>query len=400
MNIPTPFGTALAGTAFALALTGAAYAEKADIPVPKPALVSAFNSAVKGTRVHVHNYGPRNNWSWHKDQSYVQTPSGDRTSFSVPEYAYQVTKTGRTLKYYVKDFNATNITAFTSGAKIGIRLAFESAGQEIQAHCIRRAGPAWNRHWKECSLDIERDIHLNNAQLSMAVTPVARNGSISFDNPSVSFSADIKIANRLCRTFKGICGWIEGKIRSKMYPAIEQAMLATLNKKKLKDEVANRIRNAASMVKYIDPSWQVTNIRSQGGNYIVTVQRPDQIDGNSVRALGLKADKASQTATCPVRIGLKAAITTEYAMKGTGWLVHENGKKSRTFNWQTNKPGLVLSPASRAFQGQPGRNYRNLSTKIVVRWKGVDGKTYTKTSAPARYSVNCTRAAAGGMKMR
>lgn len=396
----TSLGTALAGTALVLTLTGAAHAEKVDIPVPKAALVSAFNTALNGTRVHVHNYGPRNNWSWHQDQSYVLSPTGERKSFPVPEYAYKVTKAGRTLKYYVRDFDSSNISAFADGSKIGLTLQFESRGQEIAARCIRRAGPAWNRHWTECSLNIERDIHLNNARLDMAVMPVARNGSISYGSPTVRFRADIKIANKLCNTFKGICGWIEGKIRSKMYPAIESAMLSTLNNNNLKNAVANKIKSAAGMIKYIDPAWKVTKVRSQGGNFLITVERPDQIDGNSVIALGMKADKRRNMTTCPAKIGLKAAITTEYAMKGTGYLVHEDGSKSRTFTWRTNKPGLVLSPTSRRFKGKAGKTFRGLWTKIVVRWKGIDGKTYTKTSRPDRYTVVCSRSAAGAIKAR
>lgn len=394
-------GTALAGAALSLALTGAAHAEKIDIPVPKPVLVKALNAGLNGTRIHVHNYGPRNNWSWHLDQSYVLAPTGDKTAFPVPEFPYEVTKVdSRTLKYYVRDFDSSSITAFTSGDQIGIRVQFESAGEEIAARCVRRAGPAWDRHWKECTLDIERDIHLNNAQLGIAVTPVAYNGSISYGSPTAKFSADIKIANKLCNTFKGICGWIEGKIRAKMYPAIEKAMLTTLNKKSLKDSVAKSIRGAADMIKYLDPSWKVTAIRSQGSNYVVTVERPDQIDGNSVIALGMKADKAQSMTTCPAKVGLKAAITTKYAMKGTGYLQHEDGSKSATFNWQTTKPGLVISPTTRNFKGAAGKAFKNLSTKIVVKWKGIDGKTHTKTSAAANYGITCSKAAAGGIKMK
>ncbi|WP_438034687.1 hypothetical protein [Sorangium sp. So ce204] len=247
-----------------------ARAETVEIAVPKAAVAAALNVALSSVRIHVDNYGDRHGTSWHEDSSYILLPDGSRRRFSIPEYTYKVTRF-RQLKYYIDDFNTESIQASVTGNRMEIRIAFENHGEEIKARCVRRRLGRWN----ECTLDIERDIHMSNAFISVSAEPVAHKGSISIDNVAAEFKTDINIANRLCRVFRGVCGAIERKVRNELTNQIEELVRDSLSTQGARDAVANAVRRAASIRSYIDPAWKVTRVVSRGGNFVVTVERPD-----------------------------------------------------------------------------------------------------------------------------
>ena len=254
------------------ALNSPADAKTVNISVPKAVVATAFNTALNSTKIHLHNLGPKNGTSWHKNGSYMLLPTGSKEPLPIPEFTFNVTK-WRKLKYYVNDMNTNSIQATVNGSRINADVYFDNQGEEIKAKCIRRRLSKWD----ECSLDMERDIHLNNAVFSISLTPVAYNGSISYADAKVDFKTDIKIANKLCQAFKGVCGWLEGKIKKEMTQTIESQADTYLNnpKKGMQQTVANMVRNAPGIRSRIDPAWKVTKVASQGNNFIVTVERPD-----------------------------------------------------------------------------------------------------------------------------
>jgi hypothetical protein len=251
---------------------------------------------------------------------------------------------------------------------------------------------------------MERDIHLDHAVLGVSLKPVPHKGSIAYANVSedqdVVFKYDIKIANRLCNTFKGVCGWIEGKIKSKLTPAIKTAAAVSLNKGTVKDKVANAVKNATAFRALVDPSWKVVDVSSSGSNFIVRVERPVIIGGSSVSKLSLKPVQPKVTASCPATVHLAATIQMKHTVNGTGFLTYENGQKSNTFNWSAKKGQTVTSTVSRKFEGKSGSTQSG-SAVMQVQWKGSDGKTYNKDSNKTPFSVTCTLGAVGGgIKMK
>jgi hypothetical protein len=248
----------------------AAPAKTVDIAVPKAAVAAAFNVALSSTKIHLDNFGPKDGTSWHKDSSYVQLPNGAKEPFAIPEYTFDIIKF-RKLRYYVDDVNTSSIQANINGSSIEATAQFESQGEEIKAKCIRRLFGKWG----ECSLDMERDIHLNNSVLSMSLTPVAYKGSISYANPKVDFKTDLSIPNKLCKAFSGICSKIEGKIKGELTKTIEDRLTNGLSDQKVRDKVAEAVKKAPSITNYIEPKAKITKITSQGNNFVVTVELPN-----------------------------------------------------------------------------------------------------------------------------
>ncbi|MBD1893148.1 hypothetical protein [Coleofasciculus sp. FACHB-129] len=251
-------------------LGSVAHTKTVDIPVPKAAVAAAFNVALSSTKIHLNSFGSKNGTSWHKNSSYVQLPGGSKKAFPISEYTFDITKY-RKLRYYVGDMNTSSIQATINNSSIEATAQFESQGEEIKAKCIRRLLGKWN----ECSLDMERDIHLNNSILSVSLTPVAYNGSISYANPKVDFKTDLNIPNKLCQAFSGICSKIEGRIKGELTKTIEDQLTNGLNNPNVKKKVAEAVKTAPSISKYVEAKAKITKITAQGNNFVVTVELPN-----------------------------------------------------------------------------------------------------------------------------
>ncbi len=265
--IAAPIALGLTVGSFPL-VNSPAHAKTVNIPIPKALVSTAFNAALSSTKVRLDNYGKKRGTTWHKDSSYILFPNGAKTSFPIPEYKYKVTKF-RQLKYYIDDMNTSSIKSTINGSRIKTTLNFESQGEEIKAKCIRRRFGKW----KECSLKMERDIHLNNSRLSMSLTPVAYNGSISYKNPVVNFKTDLRISSKLCQTFKGICKKIEGRIKNELTNSIEQKFTNGLNSSQVRAKVAKSVKNSLSsrLGKY--KNWKIVSIKSKGNKFIVKLSK-------------------------------------------------------------------------------------------------------------------------------
>jgi hypothetical protein len=387
----------LAAAAITLALismgTGAR-AETADIKIPKVVVSTAFNAALASMKIKVDNYGAKHGTSWLDQQSYIVMPGGGTKSFSLPESEFDI-GSYRKLKHYIEDLTTSSLSAVVMGDRIVLSVAFESQGEEIKGKCVRRLLGKWG----ECSLDMERDIHLDNSRIEMSFVPVPHKGSISIGSPQASFKTDIKIANKLCQAFSGICGKIENRIKGEVTKAIETATLNQLKSGGVRDAVATGVRNAAPLKSLIDPKWTVKSVKSQGSNFVVTVERPDTIGQESVDALSLKPVVANQTTACPANVKISATIKMKHSVAGTGRLTYEDGSKSNVFNWQAKKGQTVTSLVQRTVKGQPGKTTKGTAV-MKLSWKGTDGKTYDRSSNVAHFSVTCSKAAGGGLALK
>lgn len=366
------------------------HAETVNISVPKAVLSTAFNAAFNSTKVRLH-----------KDESYIVLPNGQKKSIDAidnPVYVYDFPGINRNLEYSLNDVNTHSIQATVIENRIHADLHFENQGEEVKAKCVRKLFGKWG----ECSLDMERDVHLDNTILSLSLVPAAYDGSIAFTSPTVKFKTDVRISNKTCNTVlppvKQICEAIEGKIKGKMTPRVEKAVMNSFDTNGVKQKIADAVRNAPGIRSLIDPKWKVTKVTSQVNNFIVTVERPDQIDGSSVRNLSLKPTQSQTTSSCPAKVKLDATIQMKHTIAGTGFLTYENGQKSNTFDWKAKKGETVTSTVTRTFEGKPGTT-SNGSAVMEIQWKGSDGKTYKTTSNKATFSVKCTQSASGNIKL-
>jgi hypothetical protein len=236
------------------------------ITIPKAAVVTAFNTALGSMQVLLHTLGKKQGTSWYDNRSHIRLPTGEKWPIPIPEYTLNIGRYRRH-KYYLYQMRSSTIQATVVGNRIRVDVHFESQDEEIKVKCIRRLA----RKWGECTLDMERDIHLNNAVLSISFVPVAYEGSISYADPKVTFRTDVRIANRLCQAFKGICGAIENMIKTKLTPRVESTARATFNSPKMKRHVANKLKTVPGLRPFLGGK-KVLKVESKGNNFIVTVK--------------------------------------------------------------------------------------------------------------------------------
>jgi hypothetical protein len=171
-----------------------------------------------------------------------------------------------------------------------VDIRFESRGEEIKVKCIRRV----LGKWRECSLHMERAIHLNNALLSISFVPVAYKGSITCVDPKVTFKTDLEIDSQLCQAFDGLCGAIEKTLETKLTPKVVSATLAAFNDRRLKKHVANAMMKVPGLRDHLD-GRKVLEVESKGSRFVLTVE--DQQRARTQLAQRARAQLAQRART-------------------------------------------------------------------------------------------------------
>jgi hypothetical protein len=246
-------------------LPRAAEAEPVKLKIPKYVVATAFNAVFASTKVHVDSFGPKKGTSWLEENSYVLLPNGKKVAFELGEYKYKINKF-RYLKHYVNDMTTHEIQASVAGDRIEVDAYFESQGEELKGKCIRRLAGKWG----ECTLEMERDVELDDTILSMSFVPVAYEGSISYADPEITFKTDVHINSKLCQAFSGICGSIEGKIRKELTESIEDTAKKALKRAEVRAHVGKALRKVPILRDLIQ-NWKVLAVESKGQAFVVTV---------------------------------------------------------------------------------------------------------------------------------
>jgi len=366
-------------------------AETKDIPVPKAMLATTINAALSATQINIDTYGSKNGTSWYHDNSYVLTPDGQKQKMSLPEITYLLksTVTGntmRTWKAYVNDFATTSLSVVPDNDQFKLNAVFESAGEEIKTKCI-------NRQNKECTLNVERDGEINNAVLSVKLKPVVLDNSIGYaTNPAVSFSADIKMNNKLCNIGGDICNRIT-KYKSNIKTAVEKNLQTGLNG--YRKAVAAAVKT--QLAKVLPKNWTLKAIKSSGGNFILTVEYPDPVDSNTMTIKSFSVMNKNLTVQCPAKVSFKAEVHSKYKLAGQAWLENENGSTTKKLDFAIGKNAAAESVIERAWEKSDFVKHSGWS-KLVITYKDQDGKTITKKSLKANFFRTCSKGPTG-MKM-
>ncbi|MEL6164102.1 MAG: hypothetical protein AAFR37_10185 [Cyanobacteria bacterium J06628_3] len=265
--IATPIALGLTVGSFPV-VNSPAYANSAEVSVPKGVVRKAFNSALSSTRVRLDNYGKKGGTTGHKNSSYILYPNGNKKSVSIPDYRFNV-NSRRQLRYYVDAMNTSSVRTNANGKGFKTILNFESQGEEIKTKCIRKRF----RKWKPCLLKMEKDAHLNNSKLSMSFIPVAYKGSISYKNPVVNFQTNIITNKNLCTKIKGFCKHIRGRVKNEFTRKVETSFKSGLNNPQVKAKVAKSVKNSLRNHLGKRNNWRIVSIRSQGNNFILKLSK-------------------------------------------------------------------------------------------------------------------------------
>jgi hypothetical protein len=194
--------------------------------VPATLVAAALSTAVQGTALHLDNYGPMHGQSHQLDNGSFLRWGGTTYPFTLPEIQYDLDcgffcpDLGQA-RFYVDNLDLSSIAVGWGRPSFRGTLAFESSGREVKG---------W---YTDATTGIESDnlmpdVNIDNARLSVALTPIAEGGRLSYRVASVALSASIQ-ATGACDIF-GVdpCDFF-GDYKVKVKSAIQDGVRAKLS---------------------------------------------------------------------------------------------------------------------------------------------------------------------------
>ncbi|KAB2851382.1 MAG: hypothetical protein F9K44_01770 [Hyphomicrobiaceae bacterium] len=241
------------GVAASIVLGGPAHAETTRVPMAT--IATTIQSVLRGTQVHLNNYGRRHGNSWHKpNDSFVRLSAalgGREARLTLPEVRGPA---GR--RYYVNDFNLSSVDASASGSAISLVLQFESRGIELKGRC------SGNITCFGASDDAAPDFNINNARLLIPLVPVRHGGDLAYATVNATFSATVD--------GRGLGELIEGLVQRTIKREVEQAVEGQLNSADVRNRIASELRSRVLAPLRIGA---ITGIRVDGANLVIDHRR-------------------------------------------------------------------------------------------------------------------------------
>lgn len=220
--------------------------------IPATLLANVLESSLTGTKMKLHNYGPKHGSSWQlNNASYIQLParlSSQTYRFSLPEVAKNLPWPLGHAKVYVNDVNLNRLNVDWSGSALQLQLSFEDSGREIIG-----------KHTKTPESLIP-DVQVDNGRATVKLTPIARDGKLSYrllNRSDVDFTAKMQ-ATGACKipVVGKICDWLFD-YKDRIINEVEGQGRSILNN----NAIRGRIENALS-----------DKLRTLGVNEVVSVQ--------------------------------------------------------------------------------------------------------------------------------
>ncbi|KST62434.1 hypothetical protein [Mastigocoleus testarum] len=196
-------------------------------------ITQLIENLFKGTKIYLHNLGPKKGKSWHqKNSSYIQlskTLGGRKQNFDIPESTVKARAYG-TLRYYVDNIKLSRLNVKKENDAFKLSLFFESNGTELKGYHTARFVDFGDRG--------APDIEMDNMRLDVYLKPAKDNfGRLSYDSIDVKFDANIQ-AGGVCN-IRGtdICNRMF-KYKKRIASAIESNLRAQLNNQRTRERLA------------------------------------------------------------------------------------------------------------------------------------------------------------------
>ncbi|NDJ18202.1 hypothetical protein [Myxacorys almedinensis] len=236
-----------------------------DVRVPAQLIVPLVNNAIRGTQLHLNNFGPKRGKSWHKpNDSFVRLPQtlgGNEFRFNVPEGVKDLDcgffcPDMGDAKFYVQDWNLNSLQVGWQRPTFKLSLLMESAGREIKGfHTGALASLGDNG---------VPDVEINNARMDVFLRPIASNGRLSYAVTQVGFNANIQ-ATGACNIFGvDICNPLFG-YKNTIVSLVETQVRARLNDPALQSRVANAVQPVLNQFGI----RQITKVSVSGDDLII-----------------------------------------------------------------------------------------------------------------------------------
>ncbi len=198
--------------------------------IPMILVTAIMNSAFRGTRMRLNNYGSsRRPWFLANDSTLTLSSrlGGGTIRFSIPEYRAGATR------YYVRDVNLRGVSVTQLNTVIRIGLFYDSRGVELKGHCW-----GWILKCPAGNDSSRPDVNIDNMRVVIRLLPTALDGSVSYGRVWVRFNGRIQ-ARGVCRLAGDPCN---AYLRYK--PLIRNAIGIAVRRQLLQIAVRRRVARA------------------------------------------------------------------------------------------------------------------------------------------------------------
>jgi hypothetical protein len=234
--------------------------------VPGTTIATALQTALSGTKVHLHNLGPLKDGTYYSaNASSVKWPitagPGLRTYFTVPEASQTVL--GRRYSYFVDHVRSEGIFVASGQDSFTVTITLKSAGPSLVGKCVRVRAPV-----RDCLALGEAampPINWNDARVDIEMVPIRVGSSLAFEvrNVVIGGAFDLGQACELPLVGVRLCAAVDRQtvqLRKKVGDQVK----ASLNTPLIRKSVAAAVRDQLNTTAQI-PILGVRSVAMSGG---------------------------------------------------------------------------------------------------------------------------------------
>jgi hypothetical protein len=228
-----------------IVMSGAnAHAQVFTTNVPGTTIATALQTALNGTKVHLHNLGTL------KDGSYVAANAasvkwpisagpGLRTYFDIPEASQ--TLLGRRYSYFVNHVRSDGVFATAGQDSFTIAITLKSEGPSLIGKCVRVRAPV--RDCLALGAEDMPPITWANAQVDIELVPIRVGSSLAFNvrNVVIGGAFDLGAACQIALVGQKLCAKVNAAT-IKLRAQVAERVKTSLNTDQVRKAVATAVR--------------------------------------------------------------------------------------------------------------------------------------------------------------
>jgi hypothetical protein len=256
---------------FALAVTMATTPQQAaaqvfTTEVQGTKIASALETALAGTKVHLHNLGPLKDGTYYSDNaSSVKWPitagPGLRTYFTIQEASQAVL--GRRYSYFVNHVRSEGLFVASGNDSFTVTITLKSVGPALVGKCVRVRAPV-----RDCLGLGEAEmppILWNDAKVDIEMLPVRVGSSLAFEVRNVTIGGGFVVGQACDLPLVGVrlCATVT-RVTEQMRAKVGAQVKASLNSPKIRKSVAAAVRDQLNTTAQI-PILGVRSVAMSGG---------------------------------------------------------------------------------------------------------------------------------------
>jgi hypothetical protein len=257
---------AVAGVAALSVQANSANAQLFTTEVSGTTIAAALQTALTGTKVHLHNLGPLKGGSYvAANAASVKWPvsagPGLRTYFDIPEASQ--TLLGRRYSYFVNHVRSDGVFATAGQDSFTIAITLKSDGPSLIGKCVRVRAPV--RDCLALGADDMPPITWTNAQVDIEMVPIRVGSSLAFSvrNVVIGGAFDLGAACQIALVGQKLCAKVDtatGKLRAQ----VGERVRTSLNAPEVRKAVAAAVREQLNTTAQI-PILGVRSVSMSGG---------------------------------------------------------------------------------------------------------------------------------------